>query len=61
MVLYARALLIESITDQLKNVSPIGHTGYLSPVQSLHQSDLWADYVLLSTEEAVVSARFAAA
>lgn len=59
-LLLRKRAIIESITDQLKNVSQIEHTRPPQSAQFLHQSGLWADCLLASAEETVLAPRFTA-
>jgi hypothetical protein len=53
--LLRKRAIIETINDQLKNISQIEHSRHRSPANFLESADLWADCLLPPTQEALPS------
>lgn len=57
-LLLRKRAIIDSIIDQLKNISQIEHSRHRSPVNFKRQSTLWINRLLSSTQKAILNVRW---
>jgi len=56
-LLLRKRAIIETIIDQLKNISQIEHSRHRSPINFISQPDLWTDCLLPPTQQTVPPAQ----